>query len=209
MFSTVCPACGAPIQFKSRFSKTTVCSFCQSLLARKEDSVVYSGKIAKLAEDMSVLQIGTKGRFSAINFEIIGQIKINWSDGYWNEWYVLEESGAQAWISEAMGILNYVYEYKPPEDLNNPHSYDLNSIIALNDTDFSISDIKAFTVAGCLGELPFEIKQDLRGISFDLISEDDDCAFLEYYENYWRAFIGKNVEFESLNLTNIRVPDGW
>jgi len=112
-----CPGCGAELVLKNRFSKTVVCSYCQSLLLLNQDSLKEAGKIGVLSPDMSVLQIGCQGIYNNVAFEIIGRLKMVWKNGFWNEWYVIEETGNQAWITEAMGFYSYIYEQDFPSKL--------------------------------------------------------------------------------------------
>lgn len=208
MLSSVCPFCGAAIQFKSRFSAVTVCHFCHSSLIRDGNDLVYDGKIAKLSEDMSCLQIGTHGSFENQSFEIIGQIKMDWSQGYWNEWFVVEEKGGQAWISEAMGFYSYIKELNVPLTFN-VASVQIGDPIILNEIKYVVSDIKQFVCQGYLGELPFKAEPELKGLSLDLKSEDEHCAYIECTSSGYRIYVGKNVSFEQLNLTDLREIDGW
>lgn len=204
----ICPACGAQVQFKSRFSTTTVCVYCQTLLVRQNDLLFSNGKMATLAEDFSFLQVGTKGCFHGTTFEIIGQLKVHWRDGYWNEWYVLEEEGTVAWIGEAMGFLTYSHEIELSAN-NLRENYQVGNNLCLNGIDFVINDIKNFEVASCLGELPFTIQQNREGLSIDLASFDERTAHIEIMNHQIRAYQGKNVTFEELQLSNVRVIDGW
>lgn len=209
MLDLTCPSCGAAVTFKSRFSALSVCSFCKSVLLREGKNLTYSGKMAELSEDMTVLQIGTKGNIGPNSFEIIGRVKVDWEEGFWNEWYLVQNDGLQAWIAEAMGFYNYSYEYALAEILSPPHLYEIGDKITLQNREYIISDIKQFTCEGCTGELPFEIKPGMTGISFDLKTDNECCAYLEYSQERYRAFIGKLVSFEDLNLTNLREIDGW
>lgn len=209
MVLAICPSCGADIIFKSRFSTTTVCSFCQSFLIKEDKHLLLNGKMSALSEDMSIFQVGTKGRFSNIAFEVIGQLKVNWRDGFWNEWHILEESGLMAWIGEAMGFYSYTREINLMESLAKPHHYQIGDNLILHGTQYVVSDIKPFICEGCIGELPFEIVPGMEGISIDLLSAQSGCSFLEYINNQYRFYAGIDVSFEELNLENMRVQDGW
>lgn len=209
MLDLTCPSCGAAITFKSRFSTLSICSFCKSVLLREGKNLTFNGKMAELSEDMSVLQIGTKGTIDQNSFEIIGRVKINWEEGFWNEWHLIQDDGLQAWLAEAMGFYNYTYEYSSTETLLPPNSYKIGDKITLQNREYIVSDIKKFTCEGCTGELPFDIKPGITGISFDLKTDNECCAYLEYSQNRYRAFIGKCISFESLNLSHLREIDGW
>lgn len=203
-----CPACGAQIQFKSRFSTMTVCTFCNSMLVREQDKIKFEGKMAGLSEDMTVLQVGTQGKYKEKSFEIIGQLKITWQEGFWNEWYVLEEKGTAAWLGEALGFYSYAHEITLPEHFTIQQVH-IGADIMLNNTIYVASDIKSCVVEGVVGELPFEIQAGVEGISIDCRSGKSLCAFIESTQNKIRAYAGRYVDIEELALTNLREIEGW
>lgn len=207
--SVACPACGGELQFKSRFSAMGICPYCQSVLKREGELWRQSGKMATLPPDMSPFQIGTLGKYLQQPFEMIGQLKVAWQDGFWNEWYILEENGNQAWLAEAMGFLSYSHEVALTSPLQNPKDYRVGTTLTLAGETYTISDIKDFECVGCVGELPLEFTTGMQGISIDLLSTGDNCAYLEYSQNAYRFFKGKNVAFDQLDLSGLRELDGW
>ncbi len=207
--SVACPACGGELQFKSRFSAMGICPYCQSVLKRDGELWRQTGKMAALPPDMSPFQIGTQGKYLLNPFEMIGQLKVAWQDGFWNEWYLLEENGNQAWLAEAMGFLSYSYEVALTSALENPKDYRVGHTLTLAGETYTISDIKDFECVGCVGELPLEFSAGMQGVSIDLLSTDDNCAYLEYSQNRYRFFKGKNVDFDQLDLSGLRELDGW
>ncbi len=207
--SLPCPACGGELEFKSRFSAMSICHFCQSVLLRKNELWQQSGTMAVMPPDMSPFQVGTLGTYLKKSFEMIGQLKVAWRDGFWNEWYLIEANGNAAWLAEAMGFLSYSQEVTLTESLGDPKALRVNQTITLANESYTISDIKSYECIGCVGELPFEFTTGNQGISIDLITTDDDCAYLEYANGQYRFFKGKNVSFDDLAFTNLRVLDGW
>ncbi len=178
------------------------------MLVRKNENLHLQGKMAVIAEDLSVLQVGTKGTYLQQNFEIIGQLKVQWQDGFWNEWYVQEESGVQAWIAEALGFFNYTHEIILA-DTTFLQNIQIGQSLSFNNISYVASDIKSYIVEGVVGELPFEIQPGLKGVSIDFRGTDSTCAYLDINQNKYRVYAGKNVDIDELNLTNMRVIDGW
>lgn len=207
--AVACPACGGELQFKSRFSAMGICPYCQSILKRDGELWRQSGKMAALPPDMSPFQVGTQGQYLQHAFEMIGQLKVAWQDGFWNEWYLLEENGNQAWLAEAMGFLSFSYEVTLTSTLKAPNDYRVGESISLAGETYTISDIKDFECIGCVGELPMEFTTGMKGVSIDLLSNNDDCAYLEYSQNTYRFFKGKNVDFDQLHFSQLRELDGW
>src|SRR5205807_9909826 len=68
-----CPACGAPIAFKMGSSIVVVCEFCHSVVARGDRKLEDLGKVAALVETNSPLEVGLRGAYQNISFELTGR----------------------------------------------------------------------------------------------------------------------------------------
>src|SRR2546422_1163879 len=53
-----CPACGAPVSFKTGSSVVVVCEHCQSVVARTDRALEDLGKVAEIADTGSPLDVG-------------------------------------------------------------------------------------------------------------------------------------------------------
>lgn len=98
-----CPNCGAPVTFRSAASVMAVCGFCQSTLVRDADSVRDIGRMADVLEDFSPIQVGTSGTIDGRGFTVVGRLQLRYPAGLWNEWYVLDDHGEGAWLSDGSG----------------------------------------------------------------------------------------------------------
>ena len=57
MKSTVCPSCGAPVQFQSAASILAVCEYCHSTLVRHDLNLEDVGKMAQLQTEFNTYGI--------------------------------------------------------------------------------------------------------------------------------------------------------
>ena len=114
-FSANCPACGAPVVFRSSVSFHVVCEFCRSTLVRHGGNLENLGKMADLLEDASPIQLATEGSYRGVHFAVVGRIQLRYTAGIWNEWYLLlknDKKKGQIWlkkveIDEKAGKNNY------------------------------------------------------------------------------------------------------
>jgi len=201
-----CPSCGAEVVFKSSVSVFTVCAYCKSMIVRHDMDLEALGTMAEVPDDVSPLKIGTRGRDSSGRFEIIGRLKMSWSEGYWNEWFLLFEDGRHGWLAEAMGFLMLSFEVtkavKVPEadDIKIGKAYD----VAPGRTFFA-DDIKETTCIASEGELPFQGMSGRTTTSIDLSNSAGEFANIEHSkQDGVSVFIGKYVQFEALDLSNLR-----
>ena len=71
-----CPACGAPVEFKSGQSIVVICSYCRSAVARTDRELKDLGKVAELIETGSPLDVGLRGTFKDVPFELTGRAQL-------------------------------------------------------------------------------------------------------------------------------------
>ena len=64
-YRAACPACGAPVEFKSAASAFAVCGYCRSTVVRKGDALERMGTMAELFDDHTALQLGAAGKVPA------------------------------------------------------------------------------------------------------------------------------------------------
>lgn len=105
-----CPSCAAEICFQSNVSVYAVCKYCASMVVRRDVDVQAIGTMAALPEDMSPFQIGTQGLYRGQMFGVVGRMKMGWSDGMWNEWFIISDNGLKGWLAEAQGTYAVCFE---------------------------------------------------------------------------------------------------
>lgn len=210
MLELPCPSCGGPLKFRSKTTLFTVCSYCRSNVIRKDMNLEKIGEMAELPEDLSPIQIGTTGRYNRNKFYVAGRIIYRWSDGIWNEWYLLFDNGKDAWMAEAQGefIISYPIDLQifPSEE-----KLFLDKTVIVQDKNFKVTDIKKVHYIGSEGELPFKAESNYRSTVYDFSYGDDLFLTMEYplTGEDPMAYYGKYVELAKLDMHNLRILEGW
>ena len=201
-----CPSCGAEVTFKSSISVFAVCDFCKSMIVRHDMDLEALGQMAQLPDDVSPLKIGSRGKYKNTAFEVIGRLKVAWSEGYWNEWFLLFENGKNGWLAEAMGFFMMSSEVKATDrvpkraDLKVGKGYDLAP-----SQKFFVDDIKEAVCIGSQGELPFKGLQGRKTVSVDLSNYSGEFVNIEYSDqDDVSLYVGRYVDFEELEFSNLR-----
>jgi len=201
-----CPSCGAEVQFKSSISVFTVCDHCRFMLVRHDMDLESLGKTAQLPADVSPLKIGSRGRYKNTSFEVLGRLKIGWSEGYWNEWFLLFDNGGHGWLAEAMGFFMLSTEVSgnkkvpPLAGIEVGKEYEI-----VPSRRFFADDIKDAVCIGSEGELPFKGVEGRKTTSVDLSNNSGEFANIEYSEEDGvHLYIGRYVDFANLELSNLR-----
>src|SRR5690242_1914094 len=71
-----CPSCGAPVEFKSGQSIVVICQYCRSAVARTDRGLKDLGKVAELVETGSPLDVGLRGKWKDVPFELTGRAQL-------------------------------------------------------------------------------------------------------------------------------------
>ena len=150
------------VTFRSSALPSRICDYCQTIVVRHGQNVEAVGKAASLPFDVSPIMIGTRGRFEQGGFDVIGRIRWGWTDGSWNEWLLLFDDGAHAWLGEAMGQYMLLKE-RPLGDIR---AEAVNAIAAgeevmvgseavIDGEILTVSDAREAICIAAEGELPF------------------------------------------------------
>jgi Domain of unknown function (DUF4178) len=209
MLSINCPACGAPVNFRSKSSVFAVCEFCKSTLVRHDMNLQALGKMAELQDDMSPLQIGTSGTFEGRGFELVGRVKVGYEDGSWNEWYALFFDNTEGWLAEAQGFYAVCFPLEVSELPETNVMYVGNRVDLGSAGAFQIVDVRTVNCVFSQGELPLQASQGRKSLSIDLCNADGEMATIEYADTGSRVFVGAYQEFDQFQFKNARRFDGW
>jgi hypothetical protein len=208
-----CPACGAPVSFRSA-APYAVCSHCQSLIVRRDVGVESIGRVAAVPADFSPLQLGTSGTFDRRRFTLVGRIRKSWADGSWNEWCAQFDDQQFGWLAEAQGDLVMTFE-RPKEVLEASPSagsllaLDAGSVLAIGGKPFSVTDIEQVNCASAEGELQSSCLGAAPMTCIDLHGPGIEFATIEVTGNETRVFIGRFVESADCRFSGLRTLDGW
>jgi hypothetical protein len=219
MTDIACPSCGAPVSFRSNLSVSAVCPYCQSLLVRTDVAVQDLGKVAALPPDMTPFQVGTDAYDGDNRITLVGRLRLAWDDGFWNEWFFVNDAGRKGWLAEAQGT--YALSYEVDEGLHNntrkaiiswaeaKGRYVIGQKLTIAGKSYSLTDVKKAVCMGCEGELPIVGAVGRRAMSFDFMGGPDEFASVEVSQDELRVFSGRYVEWEQLRASNLRHIEGW
>ena len=203
-----CPNCGAPIQFRSKVSIYTTCTYCRSNIIRRDMDLEKIGEVSELLNDMSPFQVGTTGQYLGVGFRLLGRIKVGYSGGMWSEWFVLFDDNREGWLAEAQGLYMMSFEHKnapiPPYKRTQ-----VGQKITFENDRFVVDDRRKINYLGSEGELPYVFKHGFKGASIDLRGPNKKFLNFLYGPDGDQAFAGYYVPFEEFQFKDLRPLDGW
>ncbi len=209
MLELGCPACGAPVPFKSRASVFAVCPFCKTSAVRHDMDLEAVGKISELQYELTPFQVGTTGMYDGKKFEIIGRLKVAYEDGFWNEWYALFGGEETGWLAEAQGFLAMCFELNNVSNIPSVDNVMPGNLIDIPPNGYmTVEDMRRVHCIYSEGELPMAAAQGRRSMSVDLVGDDLKMGTIEYGENV-RVYAGLYQDFDDFTFQNLRRIDGW
>lgn len=205
-----CPNCGASIAFRWSSAVQTTCPYCRSILVRHDVDLERVGVVADLPETSTPIQLGTEGAFGSDAFVVVGRIAYEYERGGWNEWYCVAGGGASSfWLSDAQLEYAVSREAVPASPLPDASVVRPGTAIATREGELAVTTLTRARYRGVEGELPFAYWDKREVLFADLGAEDGRFGTIDYSEAPPLLFTGAYVEFEALNLRNLREFEGW
>jgi hypothetical protein len=204
-----CPQCGAKIEFRWSGAVQTTCEFCQSILIRSDMDVQKVGVVADLPLDASPIQINTEGVWQNRAFTVVGRIIYEHSAGLWNEWHLLFTDGTSGWLSDAQ--LEWAITFLHNVTISGAEQYRITvgQKYKWNEVEYEVTARTMAKYRGVEGQLPFAY-WDKESVQFiDLRTQGALFATIDFSENPGIVFLGQFVEFEQLQLKNLKQFEGW
>jgi hypothetical protein len=204
-----CPGCGAPLRFAWSSAVQTACPYCKAIVVRTDVDLEKVGELADLPPDASPLQIGTAGEFDGRGFAIVGRIRYEWEQGNWNEWHLAFHDGGNGWLADAQ--LTYAVSFERPGEAPAVDAASLqpNQRFHLEGQEYVLTTVTQARYAGFEGELPFTTSGRNEMTFADLRTVDARFATLDFSAAQPVLYVGREVEYDELKLTNVRLFEGW
>jgi uncharacterized Zn finger protein (UPF0148 family) len=207
-----CPSCGAPVEFKSGQSIVVICEYCRSAIARTDRELKDLGKVAELVETGSPLDVGLRGKWKDIPFELTGRAQLGHEmGGQWDEWYATFSNGWLGWLAEAQGRFYITFQYPIPEGAQVPAFDQLQlgqQVPGLPwPTPLMVAETGRATALGAKGEIPYLLTPGETYYYADLSGVNNSFGTLDYNQSPPLVFLGQQVTLAELGITTTRAPE--
>jgi len=207
-----CPSCGGPVEFKSGQSIVVICQYCRSAVARTDRDLKDLGKVAEIVETGSPLDVGLRGKWKDIPFELTGRAQLGHEmGGQWDEWYATFSNGWLGWLAEAQGRFYLTFQYPIPDGVEVPQFEQLQlgqSISGLPwPTPLIVAETGRATARSAKGEIPYLLTPGETYYYADLSGTNGSFGTLDYNESPPLVFLGQQVTLADLGITTTRAPE--
>jgi hypothetical protein len=194
-----CPSCGAPAQLTSRFVKMVVCDYCHNTLVVENDRLDPTGKTAALVDYPTRFRVGQTGRLRGKPFRVLGRVRYETDDSYWDEWYLQFDDGSVAWLEEEEGE----YTLSRPETLTSAvpdfEAVRVGSTVTVNGQPFFVTERCRARVAGAEGQLLYRarVNQPVRFLDGNVGGR---VAAIEYGDDEIEYTTGEIIDRDQIVL---------
>lgn len=200
-----CPSCGAQVLFKTGSSVVVVCEFCRSVVARTDRGIEDAGKVADIAETGSPLDVGLRGVYLGVAFELTGRAQLQHAaGGFWDEWYAAFTDGRWGWLAEAQGRFYLTFEIQVPQPALLPPYEQLQlgqPVYAIPAQSPPVVAEKGTARAlAADGEIPYLLTPGETYAYADLSGQSGAFGTLDYGEWPPAVYVGREVSLGELGL---------
>lgn len=196
-----CPSCGGPVEFSAGSAQVVVCSFCQTVVARKGASLEAHGRIGRIVDTDSPFQLNLHGRYDKSAFTLVGHLQKSQGKAPWDEWYLEFEDGRTGWLAESEGGLHLTFAgvdelHLPLSELTPGHRF------TLRHKRFAVEEIHHAKTIAAEGQLPSDVDPDAEGIAVDATGPDGIFVTLDYGTGteHPEVHFGHEVRLEELGI---------
>jgi ribosomal protein S27E len=200
MASATCPSCGGKLTITAQNSKMVTCSYCGMISYINAGNLAMIGQKSFLVDYGSILKIGKNGKIKNLDFQVIGRLRIDYEDGFFDEWFLNTPQGTQ-WLSEDEGKFVFFHECI---EINDPRIFDL--LTAKVGTSFKYNDLELFItekskakINGGEGELPFQIQPQQKADFVDCLANKKLYSF-EFLPNTIELHIGNYLDINDIKV---------
>lgn len=182
-----CPSCGGEVKIKSIFSKSAVCSYCGQTSYLEKDTLQAKGAKSFLADYGSLFSVGMQCKLKGKPLEIIGRIRYEYEDGFWDEWAVILDNKENLvyWLEEDEGRLA-LFESTTVVPSNITYNDKVGSILTFNNQKIFVRAKSKAKIIGSEGELYFQVINGAKADFIDGILNSNPCSF---------EFLDKEITF--------------
>lgn len=203
MITVPCPSCGSTLNITAQTSKMVTCSYCGMISYINAGNLSMIGQKSFLVDYGSIFKIGKKGKIKNMNFQVLGRLRIDYEDGFFDEWYLNTPQG-QKWLSEDEGKFVFFHE---SYEVNDPNILDLINCKVGTYYEYK-DDMKLFliekssaSINGGEGELPFQVRPNQKMNYIDALCNQKLYSF-EFLPNTIELHIGEYLDINEIKILN-------
>ena len=187
--SVSCPSCGVTIEDTSAHTRSLACPHCGNWVYLGSNGWESAGLFEHAIDAPSIFLLGKSGQLSQRAFVVAGRVRLSYgedySEGFWDEWWLEFEDGNHQWLEEddgayrlhrnidvsagANSVADSLAESQASLPANSLAGASVGSNLSIDGKDWFVSERLEAIVAGVQGSLPVAITPGEKVICIDVM----------------------------------------
>jgi hypothetical protein len=158
--------------------------------------------VADLVETASPLDVGLKGRFEGVPFDLVGRTQFKHpAGGVWDEWYAAFSDGRWGWLAEAQGRFYMTFETPVPENLPGYDTLELGQKVTVGDgLKLLVAEKNRGQTSSARGEIPYRVIPGEELPFADLSGPKGEFGTIDYSGDAPTMYVGRQVTLDELHI---------
>lgn len=183
-----CPQCGAPLPIYFAHAKLAQCGSCGSSIFLEDEAARLAGYSSVLAPEPSLIKLNTPFTYDRKNYFPMGMIRYSYGRGFWEEWWVKDDSDEEWWLSVDEGDIVLEKLVENEDDIS---LFQDTLIGAKAGKEWIVTEIGEGSCEGFTGSLPERITIGQKHKYIHLSGYKAKLKTLEVDATGMRTYIGK------------------
>lgn len=192
-----CNICGGDLKIESRFIKTIVCRYCNTVYLLENDTINNVG-VSKPFRPLSIFKVGAIGKIENQSLQVLGRIRLQDDEDIWDEWYVLLNN-RPFWIEESSDVVQLLSSIELTNPIGKFSDIYVGQIITINTANVFISEKGEAKIIGIEGAFTGRVKPNDE-YKFIQGNAENNVYMIEYYENEIKTFKGRRINVDTVSI---------
>lgn len=197
--SVNCPSCGGALDVANWFVRMVVCGYCGSTVAFENERLELLGKGAALVQSPTRFAVGRSGKLRGKPFRILGRVRYEADDGYWDEWFLEFGDGSTALLEEEEGEYTLSQKQSLASAVPAFDQISIGATLSINDQPFFVTERCRARVAGAEGQLPYRVRPG-QPVRFVDGNTGGRVAAIEYGDDAIEYSVGAPVDRDEIAM---------
>ncbi len=175
--SISCPSCGVSISDTTAHTRSMSCPHCSNWVYLGSNGWESAGLFEHAIDAPSILRLGKRGVLEDRPFVVVGRVRMSYSEGFWDEWWLEFDDGFYQWLEEDDGVYRL---HSPRDHAIQPGQFDAAIVggnVSIEGADWFVTERVDAQVAGVEGSLPVAIVPGESVVCVDGINNGIKASF--------------------------------
>ena len=169
--SVNCPSCGVLIEDASAHTRSMSCPHCSNWVYFGSNGWESAGLFKHAIDAPSMLRLGKSGSLENRRFTVSGRVRLSYSDGFWDEWWLEFEDADNQWLEEDDGVYRLHENISVDTGQQQLKDAGVGSNISIAGDDWFVTERIDAQVAGVEGSLPVAIFPGEQVVCIDVMGK--------------------------------------